>query len=135
MSLTPACQTSLLGWQLSGDLENLFLQQLSDGNLRGNKKKKNKTPLGREKTLMNHLSKLLPNPLAGFVCTHVRMSISRREVEVSGGKISAESKTLSPALCVTEPGLTPAGLLSCCSAQLPGCSASPEHGEESQNPP
>lgn len=43
----------------------------------------------QRKTLMNRLSKLLPNPLAGFMCTHVRMSISMRVVEVSGKKISA----------------------------------------------
>lgn len=55
-------------------------------------KKKKKPSLGREKTLMNHLSKPLPNPLAGFVCTHVRMSIRRRVAEVSGGKISAAER-------------------------------------------
>lgn len=40
---------------------------------------------------MNRLSKLLPNPLAGFMCTHVRMSISVRVVEVKGTKISVTS--------------------------------------------
>lgn len=40
---------------------------------------------------MNCLSKLLPNPLAGFMCTHVRMSISVRVVEVKGTKISVTS--------------------------------------------
>jgi len=43
----------------------------------------------QRKTLMNHPSKLLPNPLAGFMCAHVRMSISTRVAEVSGKKISA----------------------------------------------
>lgn len=37
---------------------------------------------------MNRLSKLLPNPLAGFMCTHVRMSISMRVEEVNGKKIN-----------------------------------------------
>lgn len=45
----------------------------------------------QRKTLMNRLSKLLPNPLAGFMCTHVRMSISVRVVEVKGTKISVTS--------------------------------------------
>lgn len=42
----------------------------------------------QRKTLMNQLFKLLPNPLAGFMCTHVRMSISRRVAEVSSAEIS-----------------------------------------------
>lgn len=37
---------------------------------------------------MNRLSKLLANPLAGFMCTHVRMSISMRVEEVNGKKIN-----------------------------------------------
>lgn len=73
----------------------------------GEKKKKQNTPFGREKTLMNHLSKLLPNPLAGFVCSDVRMSISSRVVEVGGGKISAAERGSRASL---RPGLTPAGL-------------------------
>lgn len=101
-------------------MENLFLQYLADGNLR---KKKKKLPLGREKTLMNHLSKPLPNPLAGFVRTDVRMSISRREAEGTGGKISGSPASPSPAL-------TPAGLLGCCTPQLRASLTSPEHGKE-----
>lgn len=43
----------------------------------------------QRKTLLIHLFQLVPNPLAGFTCAHVRMSISMGVVEVSSKKIRA----------------------------------------------